>query len=295
MSGVDLILYVSSQSSSLCSESSTLSHASHCQQEPGLDRPTAGHLNICPLNLPGQTDHLVQNIKHELLHVLGFSVKLYAFFRDRAGKPRTRRGKDGKPPLHRRFFLHLADNTTVARLERRNWRVGSGEITKTLHMLVTPRVRREARRHFRCSRLEGGELEDQGDLGTSLTHWEKRVFGDEAMTGNHQELERGGRLYRERKMISRMTLAVLHDSGWYNVDFSKADSGYSWGKNLGCDFVMKSCLEFMESNDRITPYCVNQTSFTQRFQVSYFRRMKIIKRFPFFLSERRKTAEKRIP
>ena len=49
------------------------------------------------------------------------------------------------------------------------------------------------RRHFGCRGLEGGELEDQGDLGTALTHWEKRVFGDEAMTGNHQELQLEGR------------------------------------------------------------------------------------------------------
>merc|ERR1712066_1089143 len=105
-----------------------------------------GHLNVCPGNIEGEQGDLVDNIKHELLHVLGFSVKLYAFFRDRAGNPRTRRGRDGQPPLHSRYYLHVADNTTVAR--------------------------REARRHFRCSSLEGGELEDQGDFGTALTHWE---------------------------------------------------------------------------------------------------------------------------
>ena len=180
----------------------------------------------------------------------------------------------------------MADNTTVARLERRNWKVGGGgEVSKTVHMLVTPRVRREARRHFRCSRLEGGELEDQGDLGTSLTHWEKRVFGDEAMTGNHQELQRAGRLYSEQKMISRMTLAVLHDSGWYNVDFSKADSRYNWGKGLGCDFVMKSCLEFMESHNKIQPYCLNQTAFTQRF--SLVKNKLINFSLPFYQKEER--------
>ncbi len=32
------------------------------------------------------------------------------------------------------------------------------------------------RKHFNCSTLEGAELEDQGVLGTALTHWEKRVF-----------------------------------------------------------------------------------------------------------------------
>ena len=77
------------------------------------------------------------------------------------------------------------------------------QVNKTAHMLVTPRVRREVRRHFKCPALEGGELEDQGDFGTAMTHWEKRVFGDEAMTGNHQELEIRGQVFRERKLISK--------------------------------------------------------------------------------------------
>lgn len=43
-------------------------------------------------------------------------------------------------------------------------------------MIVTPNVRKEVRRHFSCDDLEGAELEDQGEDGTALTHWEKRVF-----------------------------------------------------------------------------------------------------------------------
>ena len=34
----------------------------------------------------------------------------------------------------------------------------------------------EVRKHFACPTLEGAELENQGTLGTALTHWEKRVF-----------------------------------------------------------------------------------------------------------------------
>lgn len=49
-------------------------------------------------------------------------------------------------------------------------------------MMVTPRVREEARRHFNCSKLEGAELEDQGGEGTALTHWEKRIL--EVRNGN---------------------------------------------------------------------------------------------------------------
>ena len=171
-------------------------------QDPDTDRPIAGHVNICPNNLDSIKE-LTANLKHEILHILGFSVKLFAFFRTRKGNPRTKRNKLGKPPLHSKYFLHVADNTTVMRVVRDNWAVAGGRVRKPVHMLVTPRVRREARRHFRCGNLEGGELEDQGDLGTSLTHWEKRVFGDEAMTGNHQELEIRGQVFRERKLISR--------------------------------------------------------------------------------------------
>ena len=43
-------------------------------------------------------------------------------------------------------------------------------------MVVTPRVQEEVRRHYGCDTLSGAELEDQGEEGTALTHWEKRLF-----------------------------------------------------------------------------------------------------------------------
>jgi len=45
-----------------------------------------------------------------------------------------------------------------------------------LKVVVTPRVREEVRRHYGCESLSGAELEDQGEEGTALTHWEKRLF-----------------------------------------------------------------------------------------------------------------------
>lgn len=47
---------------------------------------------------------------------------------------------------------------------------------RDIQMIVTPNVVREVREYFNCSILEGAELEDQGEEGTALTHWEKRVF-----------------------------------------------------------------------------------------------------------------------
>lgn len=49
-------------------------------------------------------------------------------------------------------------------------------MSREVQMVVTPRVVDEVRQYFNCSSLEGAELEDQGEEGTALTHWEKRVF-----------------------------------------------------------------------------------------------------------------------
>ena len=38
-------------------------------------------------------------------------------------------------------------------------------------------LKSEGKAHFDCKDLEGVELENQGDSGTALQHWEKRVLG----------------------------------------------------------------------------------------------------------------------
>ena len=59
-------------------EADTVAYAAHCQQEASLDRPIAGHTNICPqaiVNGTKEIDALYSTIKHELLHALGFSSR----------------------------------------------------------------------------------------------------------------------------------------------------------------------------------------------------------------------------
>ena len=77
---------------------------------------------------------------------------------------------------------------------------------RTVYLMVTPRVVRAVREHFACPTLEGAELEDQGGDGTAFTHWEKRIFQNEAMTGT---------VHTENPVYSRLTFALLEDSGWY--------------------------------------------------------------------------------
>ena len=89
-------------------------------------------------------------------------------------------------------------------------------------MLVTPKVKEEARQHFNCNTLEGAELENQGGKGTALAHLEKRLFENEGMTG----------IFTHNSVFSRLTLAVMEDTGWYKVNYQMAEP-LQWGKNLG--------------------------------------------------------------
>lgn len=99
--------------------------------------------------------------------------------------------------------MYEASNRVVQNVKRSNWKIGNKRITRNIKMLITPKVLAEVRKHFNCSTLEGAELEDQGDIGTRLTHWEKRVFENEAMTGT----------YTQNSVFSKITFAFLEDTG----------------------------------------------------------------------------------
>jgi hypothetical protein len=43
-------------------------------------------------------------------------------------------------------------------------------------------------------------------------------------------------------LISTMTLAYFADSGWYQVDLSRAAEPYGWGRGAGCNFILNKCL-----------------------------------------------------
>lgn len=248
----DFILYVTAHNSKRCEGPETLSYAAHCQQEADFDRPIAGNVNLCP-NALSVHNHdyeiLTSTVKHEILHALGFSVGLYAFFRDKEGKPRTKRNRYGRPTsLNKQKGYYDWDSNTITTVLREDWWTGEGKVIHPIHMMVTPKVREEARRHFGCDKLEGAELENQGGEGTYLTHWEKRAYENEAMTGTHTQ----------NPVYSRLTLAFLEDTGWYEPNYEVAEDLH-WGKELGCDFAMKSCGEWIHQKkilgEDAYPYC----------------------------------------
>ncbi|XP_026805367.1 leishmanolysin-like peptidase [Rhopalosiphum maidis] len=249
--GADFVFYVSAMETERCHKGLTVAYAAHCQQESSLDRPIAGHANLCPESIstkPQELEVLLSTVKHEILHALGFSVSLFAFYRDANGYPLTAREDNGKPRLNEKLQARQWSDKVIKTVVRRNWIVHGGVVDKEVQMMVTPRVVEEVRKHFNCSYLEGAELEDQGEDGTALTHWEKRIFENEAMTGTHTQ----------NPVYSRLTLALMEDTGWYKANYSLAQD-LSWGKNLGCDFVTKSCKQWMDmkraKSQSIHPFC----------------------------------------
>ncbi|XP_052746381.1 leishmanolysin-like peptidase isoform X2 [Bicyclus anynana] len=242
----DFVLYVSAVETERCRRGLTVAYASHCQQEAALDRPVAGHANFCPGELSTKyrdMPSVLSTVKHEMLHALGFSVSLFGFYRDENGDPLTERRPDtGNPPLDEELQIHKWSHRVVKKVTRNKWMIRGGYMERTFHMIVTPRVVKEVRDHFNCSELEGAELEDQGGDGTALTHWEKRVFENEAMTGTHTQ----------NSVFSRITFAMMEDTGWYRADYAHS-TPLDWGRGLGCNFAMTSCKQWLNTQRRKNP------------------------------------------
>ena len=68
-------------------------------------------------------------------------------------------------------------------------------------------------------------LENEGSEGSVGAHLEKSHFGNELMTA----------VLTDKTIMTKMSLSILDDSGWYKVDYSEAYL-YEWGKGRGCGF-----------------------------------------------------------
>jgi leishmanolysin-like peptidase len=68
------------------------------------------------------------------------------------------------------------------------------------------------------------------------------------MTGTHTQYP----------VYSRITFALLEDSGWYTPNYDMAQP-LKWGRSLGCDFAKKSCKDWIDlrkrRNESIHPFC----------------------------------------
>ncbi|XP_045396044.1 leishmanolysin-like peptidase isoform X3 [Lemur catta] len=211
----DFVLYVGALATERCSHENIISYAAYCQQEAKMDRPIAGYANLCPNMISTQPQEFIgmlSTVKHEIIHALGFSAGLFAFYRDKDGNPLTSRFADGLPPFNYSLGLYQWSDKVVQKVERL-WDVRDNKVVHhTVYLLVTPRV------------------------------------VNEAMTGSHTQ----------NRVLSRITLALMEDTGWYKANYSMAEK-LDWGRGMGCDFVKKSCKFWIDQQRQkrqmLNPYC----------------------------------------
>ncbi|EPB70143.1 hypothetical protein ANCCEY_10757 [Ancylostoma ceylanicum] len=152
-----------------------------------LGRPIAGFVNVCPEAFnrmkASEISQWEATIKHELIHAFVFSTSLFPKFPLAKGNPK----KIG--PM-------VVVPGVIEQFTRLDWETAEGITPHTVFMMVTPKVREEARNFFKCPDLEGAEIENQG--------------GNEAMSGVATQVY----------ALSRLTLALFEDSGWYIVNYA---------------------------------------------------------------------------
>lgn len=239
----DYILYVTAEDTKTCGGASgtTLAYAARCRTDSN-DRPIMGYTNFCPSKVniaDAEYSNQYKTALHELAHALGFSSSSWANMRNDDGTKRTTFRANSMYQCARGNSKSIVapSQSTVKAVSRRG---------KTVHLMVTPRVRQVAKSYYNCTSCEGAELED--DIpGTQClgSHWEERTMYDELMSPTAQS-------HVEGNIVSPFTLALFEDTGWYRANYSQA-SRMSWGHKAGCGFLNNKCVDPVSHKALVSP------------------------------------------
>ena len=263
VSGSDELLFYG-ESYAMC-ESGTLAAATSCVLDQ-FDRPIVGYINFCldtigsvrrldevqiqanpvpKVSLPSAlfdtkfekvqgeitdetTDDTILIAAHEVGHVLGVDSDLFVFFRDpTTGLPRTPRP------------FQLTEVTCVNGTDEYQYFPAESTLKSEItsdglfsYTIVTPRVATVTRNQFDCQSLTGARLENRPGEGCTGSHFDERLFFTELM---------GPVFSGTSDVLSPLTLALLEDSGWYQVNYEGSQvSPYGFG--AGCGFVNDACI-----------------------------------------------------
>jgi hypothetical protein len=236
-----------------------LALASFCSQDQ-YDRPTIGFINFCPptgssssntlaaastthyggrgrrrrrrtqISAVSQQDDVLVAI-HEVGHVLGMSIELFPYFRDPlTGAPLTPR------PIANTDVACTNNRGTQSMIFPSSSIIQSGMTSNGLlyYEIATPRVQSVVRNHFNCQSLNGARLEIQDTSATACvgSHWDERLQYSELMSPIFSGTV---------DVLSPLTLALMEDSGWYQVDYGNTLLS-PFGQGGGCEFVNELCI-----------------------------------------------------
>jgi leishmanolysin len=178
-----------------------------CVRDQNL-RAVVGRMNFDPSVAANTANipQLIEDAVHELLHILGVSS----------------------------VEMFRADHKTI--VSKRG---------KDRAMVVTPRVVNFVRTYTGCPSLEGAEVEDEGASLSRGSHWERKVWFEEAMTTV------GG------TKVSGLSLSFLADINvGYTINLNAADGSMIYGKGDGCGIHNNKCNTVEGGKDRY--YCFEE-------------------------------------
>ena len=176
-----------------------------CLLDSKTNRPIAAQLNFNEKYINTTIyawDQQISSTLHELIHILGFSQSLFP------------------------YFVSSITGNLLTQVTTKAYRNGIPN-----QQIILPDIITLASNYFGCTTLSGLDLEQQGNLSNSGSHWERRIMGNEIMTAN----------YIDDFRISIFTLSVLNNTGWYYINSTMADT-FSWGVNKGCSFLEGPCM-----------------------------------------------------
>ncbi|CAH8856994.1 unnamed protein product [Trichobilharzia szidati] len=205
---------------------------------------------MCPGHLKMEAENIRQStvtMAHELAHALGFMRDAFRYTRDKNNEPRTNRDPQTDEPNEIDANQYSIPGPRVLSTVTRVWRSYRHATYREVTVLITPIMVEKAREYFNCQQLDGVELESEESEG-NRQHIERRILENEIMTA----------LYTQRSYVSPILLGYFEDTGWYIPDYTKANK-ITYGKNLGCNFIMRSCYEYMQiqkaKGESFYPYC----------------------------------------
>ena len=184
-------------------------------------RPLLGKIQISfDLYINDMQEHLEQYLKYVFLHEL---IHAFGFLKD--------------------AFQYFPGGEAASIFKEK----GVAGIERTY--VKTEKVLNFAKKYFGCDSIKGVELENQGLGGSKDNHWDSRILLGELMTSEQ---------YEDEGALSEFTLALLEDSGWYQVNYYSGGL-MRFGKNEGCDFLNTYCISNNVTNFPNEYYDYNAT------------------------------------
>ena len=173
-----------------------------CVLDNNLNNPIAGYIQINAQNFNSYTQDVQYSIiLHEMTHLLGFSQSLSAFWKN----------NNGVSYAPNESFL----NTTIRGV--------------STNLVITPHVMEKTREAFGCNSVTGMELDNPGPTGGY--HWKMRIMFNDIMVPSPVN----------NFIYSSITLALLQDTGWYNVNYNIGQVPL-FGNNAGCGYFSNRCI-----------------------------------------------------